>query len=41
MAVGGVDVEHVPGTRDTLLREPHVAVVAEKLRARLLLARTR
>jgi amino acid adenylation domain-containing protein len=32
---GGVDVERVPGTHLTILREPHVNVLAEKILTRL------
>jgi amino acid adenylation domain-containing protein len=34
-AAGGVDVELIPGSHTTFLREPHVKVLAEKIRARL------
>jgi hypothetical protein len=34
-ALGGVDVELIPGEHETFLREPHVKVVAEKLRERM------
>jgi thioesterase domain-containing protein len=35
LARGGVDIELVPGTHGTLFREPHVAVLAEKVAARM------
>ena len=35
LAVGEVTVHFVPGNHDTMLREPHVKVVAEKLKALL------
>jgi surfactin family lipopeptide synthetase A len=35
LAVGGVTVHFVPGDHDTLLREPHVKVVAQKFKALL------
>jgi thioesterase domain-containing protein len=34
-ALGGVDVEVIPGEHETFLREPHVKVVAEKIRERM------
>ncbi|MBW4560439.1 MAG: amino acid adenylation domain-containing protein [Mojavia pulchra JT2-VF2] len=35
MVSGGLDVHYIPGSHLTLLNEPHVQVVAEKLRDRL------
>jgi thioesterase domain-containing protein len=32
MAAGGLEVHVVPGSHETLFREPHVRVLAEKLR---------
>ena len=39
-AAQGVEIHEVPGNHETLLREPHVAVLAEKLAASLRRART-
>jgi thioesterase domain-containing protein len=33
LATGGVEVQTVPGNHYTMLREPHVQVLAERLRA--------
>jgi len=30
---GGIEVHEIPGTHETLLQEPHVQIVAEKLKA--------
>ena len=35
LAAGGVEVHEVPGDHDTMVREPHVRVLAERLGAQL------
>ena len=35
LATGGVDVEIIPGNHDSMMKEPHVRVLAERMRASL------